>query len=101
MPGPYPREFREDVVAGARRRASGVTLKQIATDFGISEATLQKRLRQADVEEGNRPRPDGCGRSGAARVEEADPVARAGERGPAPCGGVSVEGESEIRCLPK
>ncbi len=54
MPGPYPREFREDVVAVARRRESGVTIKQIATDFGVSEATLQNWLRQADVEEGNR-----------------------------------------------
>ena len=57
MPGPYPQEFREDVVAVARRRESSVTLKQIATDFGISEATLQNWLRQADVEEGNRPGP--------------------------------------------
>ncbi|MGK0721410.1 transposase [Leucobacter sp. Z1108] len=55
MPGPYPREFREDVVAVARSRESGVTIKQIATDFGISEATLQNWLRQADVEYGNRP----------------------------------------------
>jgi len=55
MPGPYPREFREDVIAVAKRRESGVTIKQIATDFGISEATLQNWLRQADVEEGNRP----------------------------------------------
>ena len=39
MPGPYPREFREDVIAVARRRESGVTIKQIATDFGTSEAT--------------------------------------------------------------
>ena len=55
MPGPYPKEFREDVVAVDRRRESGVTIKQIATDFGISEATLQNWLRQADIEEGNRP----------------------------------------------
>ena len=27
MPGPYPQEFREDVVAVARRREPGVTLK--------------------------------------------------------------------------
>ncbi len=39
MPGPYPREFREDVIAVACHRESGVTIKQIATDFGISEAT--------------------------------------------------------------
>lgn len=50
MPGPYPREFREEVVAVARGRESGVTITQIATDFGISEATLQNWLRQADVE---------------------------------------------------
>ncbi|MCT1607727.1 transposase [Nesterenkonia massiliensis] len=55
MPGPYPREFREDVVAVARSRESGVTIKQIAVDFGISEATLQNWLRQADLETGNRP----------------------------------------------
>lgn len=55
MPSPYPQEFREDVVAVARRRESGVTIKQIATDFGVSEATLQNWLRQADVEDGNRP----------------------------------------------
>src|SRR5690606_37884339 len=55
MPGPYPREFREDVVAVARRRESGVSIKQIATDFGRSEATLQNWLRQADVGDGNRP----------------------------------------------
>ncbi len=54
MPGPYPKEFREDVVAVARSRESGVTIKQIADDFGISEATLQNWLRQADVEDGNR-----------------------------------------------
>ena len=55
MPGPYPREFREDVVAVARSRESGVTIKQIATDFGISEATLENSLREADVEDGTVP----------------------------------------------
>ena len=49
MPGPYPKEFREDVVAVARSRESGVTIKQIATDFGISEATLQNWLRQVSI----------------------------------------------------
>ena len=55
MPKPYPREFRDDVVAVARRREDGVTLKQVATDFGISETCLQNWLRQADVEAGSRP----------------------------------------------
>ncbi|WP_460770676.1 hypothetical protein, partial [Mariniluteicoccus flavus] len=34
MPGPYPREFREDVVAVARRRESGVTIKQAHPNRG-------------------------------------------------------------------
>ena len=55
MPAPYPREFRDDVVTVARRREDGVTIKQIAADFGISAATLQNWLHQADVEDGNRP----------------------------------------------
>ncbi len=55
MPGPYPQEFREDVVAVARRRDSGVTLAQVAKDFGISDQTLTNWLKQADIEEGRRP----------------------------------------------
>ena len=55
MPKPYPKEFRDDVVAVARRREAGVTVKQIATDFGVSESCLQNWLRQADVEDGHRP----------------------------------------------
>ena len=67
MPGPYPKEFREDVVAVARRRESGVTIKQVAADFGVSEATLQNWLRRADAEEGNRP---GLTAGDAAEVRE-------------------------------
>ncbi len=55
MPAPYPREFRDDVVAVARRREPGVTLKRIAEDFGIAEASLTNWLKQADVEDGKRP----------------------------------------------
>lgn len=55
MPAPYPQEFRDDVVAVARGREPGVTLKQIAEDFGISEASLTNWLKAADVEEGKRP----------------------------------------------
>ena len=55
MPAPYPQEFREDVVAVARSRGPGVLLKQIAQDFGISEATLSNWLKAVDVEDGNRP----------------------------------------------
>ncbi|ORX00526.1 transposase [Mycolicibacillus trivialis] len=39
----------------ARRREPGVTIKQVASDFGVSETCLQNWLRAADVEEGKRP----------------------------------------------
>ncbi len=55
MPKPYPREFREDVVRVARNRGPGVTLAQIANDFGIHEMTLSKWLRAADIEDGVKP----------------------------------------------
>ena len=40
MPKPYPREFRDDVVRAALRRDPGVTLEQIAADFGVHPMTL-------------------------------------------------------------
>ncbi len=55
MPRPYPREFRDDVVRVARNRDDGVTLEQIAADFGVHPMTLSKWLRQADVDDGARP----------------------------------------------
>ena len=53
VPRPYPKEFREDVVRVARQ--GGAPLKQIAEDFGISEASLHNWLKAADIEEGVRP----------------------------------------------
>ena len=55
MPKPFPREFRDDVVRVARSRDAGVTLEQIAADFGIHPMTLSKWLRQADIDDGSRP----------------------------------------------
>lgn len=55
MPKPYPREFRDDVVRVARDRDAGVTLEQVAADFGVHPMTLSKWLRAADVEAGVRP----------------------------------------------
>ena len=55
MPKPYPREFRDDIVRVARRRDPGVTLEQIAADFGVHPMTLTKRMRQAKVDDGDRP----------------------------------------------
>ena len=57
MPKPFPKEFRDDVVNVARAREPGVTLEQIATDFGVHPITLSKWLRAADVEDGVRPGP--------------------------------------------
>ncbi len=55
MPKPYPREFREDVVRVARNRVPGTLLKQIATDFGISESCLAGWLKAAGVGDGVKP----------------------------------------------
>ena len=55
MPRPYPREFHDDVVRVARNRDDGVTIEQIATDFGVHPMTLTKWMRQADVDEGAKP----------------------------------------------
>jgi len=55
MPKPYPPEFRDDIVKVARSRPEGVTLEQVAADFGIHPMTLSKWLRQAAVDDGDRP----------------------------------------------
>ena len=53
MARPYPKEFRDDVVAVARRGEA--PLCQIAKDFGISDGTLSNWMKRADVEDGIRP----------------------------------------------
>jgi len=52
MPKPIQRSFRDDVVAVARSRPKGTTLKQIADDFGISDSYLANWLANADADEG-------------------------------------------------
>lgn len=60
MPKPYPKEFREDVVRVARNREPGVTLEQIAADFGVHPITLWKWLRRAETDDGaTSPTPSG------------------------------------------
>ena len=54
MPKPYPREFRDDVVRVARNREPGVTVEQIAKDFGVRMMTLQKWLQRAVVDDGTK-----------------------------------------------
>ena len=55
VPKPYPQEFRDDIVRVARARESGVTLAQIAKDFGVHEMTLNKWMCQAEIDDGNKP----------------------------------------------
>jgi len=57
VPKPYPSEFRDDVVRVARSREPGVTVEQIARDFGVHPMTLQKWLHRAKVDEGTAPGP--------------------------------------------
>ncbi|GAB3453720.1 transposase [Actinophytocola sediminis] len=68
MPKPYPQEFRDDVVRVARDRGPGVTVEQIAKDFGVHPMTLFKWLRQADTDEGVKP---GVSRNDSAELREA------------------------------
>ena len=68
MPKPYPTEFRDDVVRVARGREPGVTIEQIAKDFGVHPMTLQKWLHRAKVETGA---AFGTTRSEAAELREA------------------------------
>ena len=65
MPKAFPVEFRNDVVAVARKGEAPLT--QIAKDFGISEACLHRWLKIADVEDGVRP---GVTRDEAAEIRE-------------------------------
>lgn len=52
MPRPYPREFRDDVVAVARRGEAPI--REIAKDFGIAESCVRNWLHAADAEDGRR-----------------------------------------------
>lgn len=67
MAKPYPQEFRDDVVRIARNREAGVTIEQIAKDFGVHPMTLQKWIRQADIDAGATP---GQSRNEAAQIRE-------------------------------
>ena len=51
----------------ARNREDGVTIEQIAADFGIHPMTLSKWMRQADVDDGAKP---GASRTEAVELRE-------------------------------
>ena len=65
MPRPHPEEFRDDVVAVARKGEA--PLSEIARDFGISQSCLRNWLAKADVENGRRP---GVSASDSAELRE-------------------------------
>lgn len=70
MPKPFPAEFRADVIAVARKGEA--PLRQIAKDFGISEACLHRWLKIADHEDGlGRPAPAAAPDDTAAQLREA------------------------------
>ena len=50
MPTPYPKQFRRDVIAVARKGEQSIA--QIARDFGVSESCIARWLKVADREDG-------------------------------------------------
>lgn len=55
MPTPYPKEFREDVLRVVRNREPGVTIAQVAKDFGVHVGTVEKWLTRHRVDAGEKP----------------------------------------------
>ncbi len=54
MPKPFPKEFRADVIAVARKGDQSVA--HVAKSFGVSDSCLARWLKIADREDG---KPDG------------------------------------------
>ena len=65
MPRAFPIEFRNDVVAVARKGEASVA--RVAKDFGVSESCLQRWLKLDDIEAGKRP---GVSRDESAELRE-------------------------------
>jgi len=52
MPKRFPPEFKRDVVTVARR--GDLTVAEVAVDFDISEESVRRWVRQADIDDGVR-----------------------------------------------
>jgi len=50
MPKKFPPEFKRDVVRVARR--GDLTVPEVAIDFGVSEESVRRWVRQADRDDG-------------------------------------------------
>jgi transposase len=69
VPGPFPAEFRRDVIAVARKGEASIA--QIARDSGISESCPARWLRIADREDGIAP-PTSSDRGGGGADQSAE-----------------------------
>jgi transposase len=54
MPKKFPPEFKRDVVTVARR--GKLTRAEVAADFDISEQSVNRWMRQADIDDGIKDR---------------------------------------------
>jgi transposase-like protein len=85
MPKKYPPEFKADVVTVARR--GDLTVPEVAVDLAVSEESVRRWVRQADIDES-------ITGGQTSRAVRAGPVAAGespaghGERDPAPRGGL-------------
>ena len=70
MPTPYPKEFRRDVIAVARKGDQSIA--QVARSFGISESCLARWLKIADREDGIADGSTSAGSAGAGGDLEAE-----------------------------
>ena len=52
MPKKFPPEFKRDVVTVARR--GDLTVPEVAVDFGVSEESVRRWVRQSDIDDGIR-----------------------------------------------
>ena len=64
MPKKYPPEFKRDVAAVARR--GDLTVPEVAIDFGVSQESVRRWVRQAEIDDGVR--------EGATTSEQAEVV---------------------------
>ncbi|MEU0830055.1 helix-turn-helix domain-containing protein [Streptomyces sp. NPDC005969] len=55
MPKPCSEEFRQAVLRVARNRGPGLTVEQVATDFGVHPMTLWKWMRRRASTTGQSP----------------------------------------------
>jgi transposase len=65
MPKKYPPEFKKDVAAVARR--GDLTVPEVAVDFGVSQESVRRWMRQAEIDDGVR--------EGKSSIEQSELVA--------------------------